>query len=159
MFKKLTAVLLILVMLLSLLPVVSAAEEEEVPQSIDRCCYTRRSVAEKGLYNPGFSGKLIEITPQRVEDTFRYLDDFYIDAHPEAALMNHYGTEEDRAVLLQLAQIVTEGCTTQKEMADAAANWIKRNIVYDVNTSAYATDTFYRREGNCLSYAFLLQRY
>ena len=163
MMKKLTVVVLLLAMLLSLLPVASArvqemrVQEECVPQSIDRCCCTRRVTEEKAMSRPTFEGKLSEITPQRVEDTFRYLDDFYVEAHPEMALQNHYGTEEDRAVLAELAQIVTEGCTTHKEMADAVSSWVARNIVYDENTSAYASDTFYRREGNCLSYAFLIQ--
>ena len=29
--------------------------------------------------------------------------------------------------------------------------------MYEVNTSAFASDTFYRRTGNCLSYANLMQ--
>ncbi len=154
MLKRLTAVVLLLAMLLSLLPTVSA---EEKPKSVDRCYCTRRVHESKAFSRPQFDGKLIELTPQRVEDTFRYLDDFYVKAHPEAALELHYGTEEDREVLLTLAQIITKDCTTQKEMADAVSDWVARNIFYDVNTSAYASDTFYRREGNCLSYAFLIQ--
>ncbi len=155
MLKRLIALVLSLVLVLSLLPAASA--REEVPESIDRCCYTRRVVETKAMARPAFTGKLMEITPQRVEDTFRYLEDFYVKAHPEAALEVHYGTEEDRQVLLTLAQVITKDCTTHKEMADAVASWVARNIYYDVDTSAYASDTFYRREGNCLSYAFLIQ--
>ncbi len=155
MCKRLIALTLSLVLLLSLLPGVSA--REEAPHSIDRCCYTRRVAETKAMARPTFTGKLSEITPQRVEDTFRYLEDFYVKAHPEAALELHYGTEEDRQILLTLAQVITKDCTTPKEKADAVSNWVARNIYYDVNTSAYASDTFYRREGNCLSYAFLIQ--
>jgi len=155
MLKRSLALILSLILLLSLLPGVYA--EEEIPESIDRCCYTRRVVETRGMARPDFAGKLIEITPQRVEDTFRYLDDFYVEAHPEAALEVHYGTEEDRQVLLTLAQVITKDCTTPKEKADAVSAWVARNIFYDVETSAYASDTFYRREGNCLSYAFLIQ--
>ena len=155
MLKRSLALILSLVLLLSLLP--GAYAEEEIPESIDRCCYTRRVVETRGMARPDFDGKLIEITPQRVEDTFRYLDDFYVEAHPEAALEIHYGTEEDRQILLTLAQVITKDCTTPKEKADAISSWVARNIYYDVETSAYASDTFYRREGNCLSYAFLIQ--
>ena len=155
MMKRWITALLLAAMVLSLFPTVTA--QEKMPQSIDRCCYTRRVHETKALHRPQFDGKLIEITPQRVEDTFRYLDDFYVKAHPEAALEVHYGTEEDREVLLKLAKIITEDCTTHKQMADAVSSWVARNIYYDVNTSAYAADTFYRREGNCLSYAFLIQ--
>ncbi len=155
MAKRIWALLLVLSLLLTVLPGASAKEEQ--PESIDRCCYTQRVLETKALARPDFTGKLMEITPQRVEDTFRYLDDFYVKAHPEAALEIHYGTEEDRQVLLTLAQVITKDCTTHKEMADAISTWVARNIFYDVNTSAYASDTFYRREGNCLSYAFLIQ--
>ncbi len=155
MFKRSLALILSMVLLLSLLP--NTYAKEEIPESIDRCCYTRRVVETKGMARPNFTGKLIEITPQRVEDTFRYLDDFYVEAHPESALEIHYGTEEDRQILLTLAHVITKDCTTPKEKADAVSSWVARNIFYDVETSAYASDTFYRREGNCLSYAFLIQ--
>ena len=85
--KRLAAVLLILSLLLSIVPVVSA--QEEAPESIDRCCNTVRVRETKAMQRPAFTGKLAEITPQRVEDTFRYLDDFYVKAHPEAALEVH----------------------------------------------------------------------
>ncbi len=155
MYKRMIALTLSLVLLLSLLP--GAFAKEEIPESIDRCCYTKRVVETKAMARPDFAGKLSEITPQRVEDTFRYLDDFYVHAHPEAALELHYGTEADRQVLLNLARVITKDCDTPKEMADAISSWVARNVRYDVQTSAYASDTFYRREGNCLSYAFLIQ--
>ncbi|MBR6826386.1 MAG: S-layer homology domain-containing protein [Oscillospiraceae bacterium] len=153
--KRLAAVLLILSLLLSIVPVVSA--QEEAPESIDRCCNTVRVRETKAMQRPAFTGKLAEITPQRVEDTFRYLDDFYVKAHPEAALLTPYGDEEDKEVLRTLADVITKDCETDKEKADAVSSWVARNIFYDVETSAYASDTFYRRTGNCLSYAFLIQ--
>lgn len=85
-----------------------------------------------------------------------YLDEHYVKAHPEQALDFYTGTAEDRENLKKLAETITAGCKTDKEKADAIAKWIKGNINYDVNTSAYASDTFYRREGNCLSYANLM---
>ena len=158
MMKRLWALLLVLSMLLTALPVASAEEAEaEAPTSVDCCYCTTRVKDTKGLHRPDFTGKLIEVTPQRVEDTFRYLDEFYVEKHPEAALEIYHGTQKDQEVLLTLAQIITKDCKTPKEMADAISDWVYNNIVYDVQTSAYPSDTFYRREGNCLSYALLIQ--
>ncbi len=158
MMKRIWALALVLSLLLSVLPMASAKEEVvERTDSLDRCYCTTAVAETRELYRPTFTGKLIEITPQRVEDTFRYLDEFYVEKHPEAALEIYYGTREDQQVLRTLAEIITKDCKTQKEMADAIASWVARNIYYDVNTSAYPSDTFYRREGNCLSYALLIQ--
>ena len=158
MMKKLLSLLLVLSMVLSLLPLAAAEEAPvEAPVSQDLCCSTRRVPESRALTRPDFEGMLYEITPQRVEDTFRYLEDFYEKAHPEMALQVHYGDDEDKQVLLTLAQIITKDCETDREKADAVANWVKGNIVYELNASAYATDAFYDRQGNCLSYAFLIQ--
>ena len=152
--KRLLSWLLMLSLLLGMIPAVHA---EEVPQSVDRCCSTPSASARTRISRPTFEGKLYEVTPQRVEDTFRYLDEFYIETHPEAALMVNTADEEDRQVLKKLADIITADCTTDRQKADAIADWVERNIVYDVYTSAYANDTFYTRTGNCLSYANLMQ--
>ena len=158
MFKRITALALILVLAVSLVPAANAFGRQPLaPESVDQCCHTIREEALRpDYYRPSYEGKLIDITPQRVADTFVYLDEHYVKNHPEQALAFYTGTEEDRANLLKLAQTITAGCETNKEKADAIASWIKGNIYYDVNTSAYASDTFYRREGNCLSYANLM---
>ena len=158
MFKRITALLLALVLAVSLLPGVDARGREPVaPQSVDRCCTTLRAdLNDPNYHRPDFAGKLIEITPQRVADTFVYLDEHYVKNHPEQALDFYTGTAEDRANLKKLADTITAGCKTDKAKADAIGKWISGNITYDVNTSAYASDTFYRREGNCLSYANLM---
>ena len=158
MFKRIAALALALVLVLGCMPSVNAFGRQPVaPESVDRCCTTlRKEVFEPDYYRPDFEGKLIEITPQRVEDTFKYLDEHYVKNHPEQALAFYTGTEEDRANLLKLAQTITAGCSTDTQKADAIGKWISGNITYDVNTSAYASDTFYRREGNCLSYANLM---
>ena len=158
MFKRITALALVLVLALSLMPAANAFGRDPLaPESVDLCCHTIREEALRPDYHrPDFGGKLIEITPQRVADTFVYLDEHYVKAHPEQALEFYTGTAEDRENLKKLAQTITAGCKTNKEKADAIASWIKGNIYYDVNTSAYASDTFYRREGNCLSYANLM---
>ena len=158
MFKRITALALVLVLAVSLVPAADAfGRDPLVPESVDQCCHTIREEALRPDYHrPDFGGKLIEITPQRVADTFVYLDEHYVKAHPEQALEFYTGTAEDRENLKKLAETITAGCKTNKEKADAIASWIKGNIYYDVNTSAYASDTFYRREGNCLSYANLM---
>ena len=158
MFKRITALALVLVLALSLVPAADAFGRQPLaPESVDQCCHTIREEALRPDYHrPDFEGKLIEITPQRVADTFVYLDEHYVKAHPEQALDFYTGTAEDRENLKKLAETITAGCKTDKEKADAIASWIKGNINYDVKTSAYASDTFYRREGNCLSYANLM---
>ena len=158
MFKRITALALILVLAVSVLPAASAFGREPMePETLDRCCQTLRvDVNSPNYVRPDYEGKLIDITPQRVADTFAYLEEHYERNHPEQALEVYTGTEEDRANLLQLAQTITAGCTTDTEKADAIGRWLSGNINYDVNTSAYASDTFCRREGNCLSYANLM---
>ena len=158
MFKRITALALIAVLALSLMPAANAFGRDPIaPETLDRCCQTLRvDVMDPNYFRPDYEGKLIDITPQRVADTFAYLDEHYVQNHPEQALMVYTGTAEDRENLLKLAETITAGCTTDTEKADAIGSWIFRNIYYDVNTSAYASDTFYRREGNCLSYANLM---
>ena len=158
MFKRISALALVLVLAVSLLPAVNAFGREPLaPESVDQCCHTIREEAlSPNYYRPDFEGKLIDITPQRVADTFVYLDEHYVKNHPEQALDFYTGTAEDRANLKKLAETITAGCKTAKEKADAIGKWISGNITYDVMTSAYASDTFYRREGNCLSYANLM---
>ena len=158
MTKRLISLALALVLVLGLVPAADAARREpEAPESVDRCCTTLRTdLNDPDYHRPDFAGKLIDITPQRVADTFVYLEEHYVKNHPEQALDFYTGTAEDRANLKKLAETITSGCKTAKEKADAIGRWISGNITYDVMTSAYASDTFYRREGNCLSYANLM---
>ena len=157
MTKRIIALILSLTLIGGLIPSVSAAPIRKEPSSRDQCCHTLRDdPLDVNYVRPDFDGYLIDITPQRVADTFAYLEEHYVNNHPEQALHVYTGTEEDRENLLTLAQTITQGCTTNRQKADAIGSWINRNINYDVNTSAYASDTFYRREGNCLSYANLM---
>lgn len=112
---------------------------------------------EMTIARPAFEGYLIELSGQRVEDTFAYLDEFYIQKHPEAALMVYTADAEDRAAMQILSDLITQDCTTDREKAEAVHDWLARNITYEVNASAYPNDTFYTRQGNCLSYALLMQ--
>ena len=158
MLKRITALALCLVLVLGILPGVSAFGREPVTENVDQCCRTLRvDVSSPNYVRPDYAGKLIEITPQRVEDHFRYLDEVYVERHPEAALVVNTGDHRDQEVLKTLAQTITAGCATDTEKANAIDRWLFRNIYYDVNTSAYAYDTFYNRTGNCLSYANLMQ--
>ena len=159
MFKRITALALVLVLAASLVPAAGAFGRQPIsPESPDRCCQTLRvDVSSPDYVRPDYEGKLIEITPQRVEDHFRYLDEVYVERYPEAALVVNTGDSRDQQVLKNLAETITEGCTTPTEKANAIDRWLFRNIFYDVNTSAYAYDAFYNRTGNCLSYANLMQ--
>ena len=158
--RGILAVLLALALILGMVPVGVLAAEETAPVPIveGACSHKpKKSGPTVDAARPQYSGKLINITPQRVEDTFAYLDELYVQKYPEAALLVNTGTREDREVLKKLAQTITKGCTTDTEKANAIDAWLRRNIVYEVNTSAFASDTFYRRTGNCLSYANLMQ--
>ncbi|MBQ8355275.1 MAG: S-layer homology domain-containing protein [Oscillospiraceae bacterium] len=158
MFKRIVSYALALVLVLGLVPAADAfGRDPMAPESVDRCCTTLRSdLNDPDYHRPDFAGKLIDITPQRVADTFVYLEEHYVKNHPEQALDFYTGTAEDRANLKKLAETITSGCKTNKAKADAIGKWISGNITYDVMTSAYASDTFYRRKGNCLSYANLM---
>ena len=97
-------------------------------------------------------------TPQMTENTFRYLQEIYIEKHPEAALCFEEGTQQDQQDLAHLADVITQGCATDEEKAAAIAGWIARNIEYDEYAGTfYAADVFYARKGNCAAYAQLMQ--
>lgn len=119
--------------------------------------YTTVFAGQVTPQRPEFAGKLLEITPQRVTDTFDYLTEFYVEKHPEAALIYNIADETDRNAIHRMAQLITEGCTTDKQKADAIEVWLDNYITYDVDASAYANDTFYNRIGSCMSYANLMQ--
>ncbi len=158
MLKRILALALCLCLAAGMIPAAEAGTREPILESVDRCCGTLRvEVLAADYTRPAYDGYLIEITPQRVEDTFEYLDEVYIERHPEAALLVNTGDHRDQEMLLTLAQTITAGCTTDTEKANAIDSWLYRNIYYDVNTSAYASDTFLDRTGNCLSYANLMQ--
>lgn len=159
MLKRITALLLCLCVAAGLFPAVSAhAREPVAQQSVDQCNHTLRvDTLDPNYTRPAYDGYLIEITPQRVEDHFRYLNEVYVEEYPEAALVVDVADAEDRAVLKKLAQIITDGCTTNTEKANAIDAWLRGSIEYDVDASAYANDTFYNLTGNCLSYANLMQ--
>lgn len=99
-----------------------------------------------------------DVTPQMVEDNFRYLDEFYLDTYPEAALRFQYGSSADQQVLQELADRITAGCSTDREKTDAIAKWVEKNIRYTTYASAYPMDAFYNRKGNCMSYALLMEQ-
>ena len=88
-FKRITALALVLVLALGMLPAAGALGREPIPQEpVDRCCQTLRvNTLSPDYVRPDYDGKLINITPQRVEDHFRYLDEVYVERHPEAALV------------------------------------------------------------------------
>ena len=158
MMKRILALVLCLTMIAGMVPAANALPVKVEQSSRDRCCQTLRvNPLDVNYVRPNYDGMLIDITPQRVADTFAYLDEHYVKNHPEQALDVYTGTEEDRAILLKLAETITADCATDKQKADAIDRWLYRNIYYDINTSAYAYDTFYNRTGNCLSYANLMQ--
>ena len=98
--------------------------------------YTTVFAGQVTPQRPEFAGKLLEITPQRVTDTFDYLTEFYVEKHPEAALIYNIADETDRNAIHRMAQLITEGCTTDKQKADAIEVWLDNNITYDVDASA-----------------------
>ncbi len=162
--RRIVSLVLALVLAFGMIPVTNAAASDPsgqlVPQPLVEgvCAHSLRDcVSSPDYYRPDFEGLLIGITPQRVEDTFAYLNEHYVQNYPEAALEMNTGSEEDREALKALAEIITAGCDTNREKADAIDQWLRANIIYDANASAYATDTLFDRVGNCMSYANLMQ--
>ncbi len=94
---------------------------------------------------------------ERAEDVFHYLDDFYTDQHPDAALRSRLFHPSDSAFVKDLAELIVSGCTTDKQKADAVARWIASNITYDAGASAHVMDALYEEKGNCVSYAMLME--
>ena len=82
-FKRIVSYALALVLVLGLLPAADAAHRDPLaPESVDRCCTTLRSdLNDPNYHRPDFEGKLISITPQRVADTFVYLEEHYVKNH------------------------------------------------------------------------------
>lgn len=159
--RRILLLLLVLALVGGLLPgamaLTPAAQPEPTPLVEGACPHILKDNAHQTEdVTPCSDTKLIAFTPQRVKDTFAYLDEHYIVNHPQAALEMNTGTEEDREILKTLAEIITKDCTTDREKANAIDGWLRRNIVYGPG-SGYAVDTFYTREGNCLSYANLMQ--
>ena len=100
----------------------------------------------------------IKYTPQMAEDTFRYLEEFYVEKHPEMALLWTYGMEEDKRILTEHTNKVIEGCNTDTEKVQAIYSWIIENITYDRdNSSTYSFDVLYDGVGNCIGQAMLLR--
>ncbi len=159
--KRIFALVLCALLVLGMAPATQAHRHEPIePRSVDRCCELLRTDISPNAMRPDFGGKLIEITPQRVTDTFDYLNEVYIQDYPEAALILDVADETDRAAIQALAEEITAGCRTDRQKADAIDQWMLENngnITYEVNASAYANDTYYNRVGNCLSYANLMQ--
>ncbi|MBP3323363.1 MAG: leucine-rich repeat protein [Clostridia bacterium] len=99
-----------------------------------------------------------DYAPTLVKDTFRYLDEFYIDKYPELGLINMFGTEEDQRQIKILTEAIAEGCTTETEKADAAFLWVKNNLSYDGGgISAHPIDVLIDRSADCRGNATLLQ--
>lgn len=100
----------------------------------------------------------IQYTPQMTEDTFRYLDEIYIEKYPELGLRWEYGMEEDKRIMTEHTNSVIEGCTTDREKADAIVSWIVENIDYELNAAAvYSYDVLYDGEGNCFGLSMLMR--
>ena len=100
----------------------------------------------------------IKYTPQMVEDTYRYLDEFYTKKHPEEALLWTYGLPEDKRIMTEHTNAVTKGCITDREKVKAIFGWITQNIEYDEErSSTYSFDVLYDGVGNCIGQAMLLR--
>ena len=96
-------------------------------------------------------------TPQIVEDTYRYLNEVYIEKYPELGLRFEHGTGTDQRIMTAFAQQITAGCSTDAEKVAAIVGWIVDNIIYKEDTTAYSYDVLYEGYGNCLGKAMLMQ--
>ncbi|MBO7162001.1 MAG: hypothetical protein J6W15_04195 [Clostridia bacterium] len=96
-------------------------------------------------------------TPQMVEDTFKYLDEIYIEKYPEMALRWEHGTGADQRIITAVAQQITAGCTTDVEKVNAIYKWIVDNITYGTLSSPFSFDVLYGGVGNCLGKTMLMR--
>lgn len=94
------------------------------------------------------------LNPAAVE----YLNEFYIEKYPEAALRFKYGTDEDEAALQKLSSLIIEktGAVSDAEKTNAVIGWVRANIDYSANASVFPADTFASRRGSCLSDCLLI---
>ena len=92
-----------------------------------------------------------------LEQAYRYLDDFYLQQHPEAALETMFGSVSDNTKLQNLADAISYGYETDREKADAVYDWLDRNLTSNEFGSPFPIDAFFDREGNCATYAYLMQ--
>ena len=99
----------------------------------------------------------INITGKLSDAAFDYLQEIYIDKYPELGRRQLFGTEKDDEALKKLGDRITKNCKSETEKALAVQKWIQNNIDYDVNASAFPSDTIYTRKGNCYSIALLMQ--
>lgn len=102
----------------------------------------------------------IEATPAITNATYQYLNDFYIDQHPEMALEYSFGSERDKNTLQKAANEITAGLTDEKAKADAIVKWVGDHIKYVSYHSGeaeyFAIDTYYAQKGNCLGISQLI---
>lgn len=99
--------------------------------------------------------KCITMTPKLTEAAYDYVREVYGQRFPELGLKFMYGSDQDKAELQTLADMIIQGLTTDTEKAEAIIDWTLTNIEYDANSSAYPMDTFHTRKGNCMSIAML----
>ena len=102
------------------------------------------------------STQCIDSTPILLENAIRYLDEVYIEKYPELGLRTLYGSQSDNIILQNLADLIAQGCETDKEKADAVYNWLVRNISR-IEHAPLPIDAFLDRKGDCLGYAELMQ--
>ena len=95
-----------------------------------------------------------ELSVGLTDAIYDYLDEIYIEKYPEMALRFKYGTEGEKQELKALADMITEGKTTDMEKAMEISRWVKANITYG-SGSPYPIDTFRNRTGVCLNYTLL----
>ncbi|MCR5736631.1 MAG: transglutaminase-like domain-containing protein [Eubacterium sp.] len=91
------------------------------------------------------------------EETFHYLDEVYVKKYPQLGLRLEYGTKKEKEILTTLAKKITKDCKSNQEKVDEIADWIKKNITFKEQTSAYSIDTLMDRRGNCMSYSELMK--
>ena len=131
-------------------------------------CFLMAGILLLGMATPVFADETVtlaydenalvsEFTPQIVEDTYRYLDEIYLEKYPEFGLSTVFGSELDNTQLQNLADAIAQGCETDREKAYAVYEWINRNLVYDETAYDYPIDVFMTRRGICNGYAMFMR--
>ena len=100
-------------------------------------------------------------TPNIVEASYAYLNEIYINKHPELGLEFTHGSDSDRKILKALAATITMGIEGDREKVKAISAWVKKNVTYTANDPEmgyFAIDVFRTLKANCHGYAELISQ-
>lgn len=110
------------------------------------------SASAKSEYAYKYSGKAYDAS-------IKYLNEFYLEKHPDFALKNSYGAPNDWKYLEKELKPIIKGCKTDLEKADAITAWVKENIAYENSIFSFPKEVYTFKKGDCLGDSYLIQQF